>query len=54
MPRLLQALISLADASSQPYTIAMVRLAVPVLPAIVNALILSSVFSAGNAFLFCG
>lgn len=29
------------------------RLQVPILPHIVNALILSSVFSAGNAFLFC-
>lgn len=30
------------------------RLRIPVLPHIVNALILSSVFSAGNAFLYCG
>ncbi|KAK4056821.1 general amino acid permease agp2 [Microbotryomycetes sp. JL221] len=36
-----------------PYVIAMRRLQIPVLPHIVNALILTSVFSAGNAFLFC-
>lgn len=35
-----------------PQVIAMQRLNIPVLPDIVNALILTSVFSAGNAFTF--
>ncbi|ORY92486.1 amino acid permease/ SLC12A domain-containing protein [Leucosporidium creatinivorum] len=41
-------------AAKSPYVIAMRRLMIPVLPEIVNALILTSVFSAGNAYLFCG
>lgn len=39
-----------AGGGKSPYVISMQRLAIPVLPAIVNALILTSVFSAGNAF----
>lgn len=31
----------------------MQRMSIPALPSIVNALILSSVLSAGNAFVFC-
>ncbi|KAK4703898.1 hypothetical protein P7C70_g2309, partial [Phenoliferia sp. Uapishka_3] len=44
----------LPGAARSPYVVAMRRLMIPVLPNIVNALILTSVFSAGNAFLFCG
>ncbi|ESK89853.1 general amino acid permease agp2 [Moniliophthora roreri MCA 2997] len=40
-------------AGSSPYVIAMQRLKIPVLPHIVNFLILTSVFSAGNSFCFC-
>jgi yeast amino acid transporter len=36
-----------------PQVIAMQRMSIPALPSIVNALILSSVLSAGNAFVFC-
>ncbi|SCV67444.1 BQ2448_5055 [Microbotryum intermedium] len=36
-----------------PYVIAMKRMMIPVLPHIVNGLILTSVFSAGNAYVFC-
>lgn len=39
-------------AAKSPYVIAMQMLAIPVLPSIVNVLIITSVFSAGNAFLF--
>ncbi|KAL8286369.1 hypothetical protein RQP46_004386 [Phenoliferia psychrophenolica] len=53
-PSLLGAISSSAPGGARsPYVIAMVRLNIPVLPAIVNALILTSVFSAGNAFTFC-
>ncbi|KAF8969708.1 general amino acid permease AGP2 [Flammula alnicola] len=40
-------------AGSSPYVIAMEHLHIPVLPHIVNALILSAVFSAGNSYVFC-
>ncbi|KAJ3510870.1 hypothetical protein NLJ89_g4431 [Agrocybe chaxingu] len=40
-------------AGASPYVIAMGRLGIPVLPHIVNALILTSVFSAGNSYVFC-
>ncbi|KAM0754005.1 hypothetical protein T439DRAFT_322887 [Meredithblackwellia eburnea MCA 4105] len=40
-------------AGRSPYVVAMKRMTIPVLPHIVNALILTSVFSAGNAYLFC-
>ncbi|KAF8891305.1 amino acid permease/ SLC12A domain-containing protein [Infundibulicybe gibba] len=40
-------------AGSSPYVIAMERLKIPVLPHIVNALILFSAFSAGNSYVFC-
>ncbi|ORY92510.1 putative carnitine transport protein [Leucosporidium creatinivorum] len=53
-PNLLGAQASDAPGGAKsPYVISMQRLAIPVLPSIVNALILTSVFSAGNAFLFC-
>lgn len=52
-PNLLGAQSSGAPGGAQsPYVIAMQELAIPVLPGIVNALIITSVFSAGNAFLF--
>ncbi|TFK42315.1 general amino acid permease AGP2 [Crucibulum laeve] len=41
-------------AGSSPYVIAMQHLNIKVLPDIVNALILSSVFSAGNSYVYCG
>jgi len=40
-------------AGSSPYVIAMRHLGIPILPHIVNALILWSVFSAGNSYVFC-
>ncbi len=52
-PELLGAISSGAvGAGKSPFVIAMNRLQIQVLPHIVNALILSSVFSAGNAFYF--
>ncbi|KAF4124730.1 hypothetical protein GMORB2_5396 [Geosmithia morbida] len=38
--------------AASPYVIAMKRLEIPVLPHIVNALIMTSIFSAGNGILF--
>lgn len=40
-------------AAASPYVIAMDRLDIPVLPHIVNALILTSSFSAGNSYVYC-
>ncbi|KAH9484385.1 General amino acid permease AGP2 [Psilocybe cubensis] len=40
-------------AGASPYVIAMQHLKIPVLPHIMNALILSAVFSAGNSYVFC-
>ncbi len=40
-------------AGSSPYVIAMERMHIPVLPHIVNALVLTSIFSAGNNYFFC-
>ncbi|KAG6856466.1 hypothetical protein H0H87_004326, partial [Tephrocybe sp. NHM501043] len=40
-------------AGSSPYVIAMQRLHIGVLPHIVNALILTAVFSAGNGYVYC-
>lgn len=40
-------------AAKSPYVIALDRLHVPVMPHIINALILLSTFSAGNSMLFC-
>ena len=40
-------------AGSSPYVIAMAHLGIPVLPHLVNALILTAVFSAGNSLVFC-
>lgn len=41
-------------AAASPYVIAMDRLGIPVLPHIVNAMILLAVFSAGNSYVYCG
>lgn len=40
-------------AGSSPYVIAMQHLHIPVLPHIVNALLLTAVFSAGNSYVYC-
>ncbi|KAK0437275.1 general amino acid permease AGP2 [Desarmillaria tabescens] len=40
-------------AGSSPYVIAMQNMSIPVLPHIVNALIMLSIFSAGNSYVFC-
>ncbi|KAL1848731.1 hypothetical protein VTK73DRAFT_10066 [Phialemonium thermophilum] len=40
-------------AAASPYVVAMRRLHIPVLPDIVNALILTSAFSAGNSYIYC-
>ncbi|SJL17266.1 related to carnitine transport protein [Armillaria ostoyae] len=40
-------------AGSSPYVIAMQNMNIPVLPHIVNALIMLSIFSAGNSYFFC-
>jgi yeast amino acid transporter len=54
-PILLAAIKSgLPGAGRSPYVAAMTRLQVPVLPHIVNAGILSSIYSAGSAFAFNG
>ncbi|KAF2747827.1 AAT family amino acid transporter [Sporormia fimetaria CBS 119925] len=39
--------------AASPYVIAMQNLAVPVLPHITNALLVTSIFSAGNAYTYC-
>lgn len=41
------------NAAASPYVIAMETLGIAVLPHIVNALILSSIFSAGNTYVYC-
>ncbi len=40
-------------AGSSPYVIAMTRMGIPILPHIVNFLVLSAIFSAGNSYVFC-
>ena len=40
-------------AAASPYVIAMNRLDISVLPHIVNALVLTAAFSAGNSYVFC-
>lgn len=40
-------------AGASPYVIAMDRLRIPILPHIVNAMILLAVFSAGNSYVYC-
>jgi amino acid transporter len=43
----------LPGAAASPYVVAMQRLQIPVLPHIVNAMILASAFSAGNSYVYC-
>ncbi|KAK2466682.1 hypothetical protein APHAL10511_000940 [Amanita phalloides] len=53
-PALLNALSNAQpNAGSSPYVIAMKHLHIPVVPHIVNALILTAVFSAGNSYVYC-
>ena len=40
-------------AAASPYVIAMDRLGIPVLPHIVNAMVLGASFSAGNSYVYC-
>lgn len=40
-------------AAASPYVIAMTNLSIPVLPHIVNALLVTSIFSAGNTYTYC-
>ncbi|KAI1126912.1 amino acid permease/ SLC12A domain-containing protein [Nemania abortiva] len=40
-------------AAASPYVVAMNRLGIPILPHIVNALILTAAFSAGNSYVYC-
>ncbi|KAF7556809.1 hypothetical protein G7Z17_g1144 [Cylindrodendrum hubeiense] len=40
-------------AAASPYVVAMNRLGIPVLPHIVNAMVLLSAFSAGNSYVYC-
>ncbi|EAZ63887.2 amino acid permease [Scheffersomyces stipitis CBS 6054] len=42
-----------SNAAASPYVVAMENLGIKVLPHIVNALVLSSVFSAGNSYTYC-
>lgn len=53
-PELLHAISAARPgAGASPYVIAMDQLGIQVLPHIVNALILTAVFSAGNSYVFC-
>lgn len=40
-------------AAASPYVVSMNRLNIPVLPHIVNAMVLTSAFSAGNSYVYC-
>lgn len=40
-------------AAASPYVVAMDRLGIPVLPHIVNALVLTAALSAGNSYVYC-
>lgn len=44
---------SLPGAAASPYVVAMNRLKIVVLPDIVNAMILTAAFSAGNSYVYC-
>jgi amino acid transporter len=53
-PDLLQAISNpRSGAGASPYVIGMRRMKIPVLPHIVNALVMTSVFSAGNSYVYC-
>lgn len=40
-------------AAASPYVVSMIRLHIPVLPHIVNAMVLTSALSAGNSYVYC-
>jgi len=40
-------------AAASPYVVAMNRMGIPVLPHIVNAMVLTAAFSAGNSYVYC-
>jgi yeast amino acid transporter len=40
-------------AAASPYVVSMTRLQIPVLPHIVNAMVLGAAFSAGNSYVYC-
>ncbi|XXG99668.1 hypothetical protein Hte_006009 [Hypoxylon texense] len=40
-------------AAASPYVVAMNRLAIPILPDIINAMVLTAAFSAGNSYVYC-
>ncbi|KAI1138463.1 amino acid permease/ SLC12A domain-containing protein [Hypoxylon sp. FL0543] len=44
---------SAPGAAASPYVVAMNRLGIPVLPHIVNAMVLTAAFSAGNSYVYC-
>ncbi|KAI1097785.1 amino acid permease/ SLC12A domain-containing protein [Jackrogersella minutella] len=44
---------SAPGAAASPYVVAMNRLAIPVLPHIINAMVLTAAFSAGNSYVYC-
>jgi len=44
---------SAPGAAASPYVVSMNRLRVPVLPDIVNAMVLTAAFSAGNSYVYC-
>lgn len=43
----------LPGAAASPYVVAMNRLNIPVLPHIVNSMVLTAAFSAGNSYVYC-
>ncbi|KAL4889713.1 general amino acid permease [Aspergillus ambiguus] len=43
----------LPGAAASPYVVAMDRLQIPILPHIVNAMVLGAAFSAGNSYVYC-
>ena len=43
----------LPGAAASPYVVSMNRLKIPILPDIVNAMVLSAAFSAGNSYVYC-
>lgn len=44
---------NLPGAAASPYVVSMNRLKIPVLPHIVNAMVLTAAFSAGNSYVYC-
>lgn len=44
---------SAPGAAASPYVVSMIRLGIPILPHIVNALVLTAALSAGNSYVYC-